>query len=82
MKIYIQFLTTLFFKSLLYVLSIMISLVFILNYLGELDFFQKIKIDTHFVLFLALLNSPSTLFEMMPFIILITSQIFCKTLQQ
>ena len=76
MKIYIQFLTTLFFKSLLYVLSIMISLVFILNYLGELDFFQKIKIDTHFVLFLALLNSPSTLFEMMPFIILITSQIF------
>tara|TARA_B100000900_G_scaffold410886_1_gene429526 strand:+ start:248 stop:1255 length:1008 start_codon:yes stop_codon:yes gene_type:complete len=54
----------------------MISLVFILNYLGELDFFQKIEIDTHFVLFLALLNSPSMLFEMMPFIILITSQIF------
>ncbi len=76
MKIYIRFLTTLFFKSLLYVLSIMISLVFILNYLGELDFFQKIEIDTHFVLFLALLNSPSMLFEMMPFIILITSQIF------
>ena len=38
----------------------MISLVFILNYLGELDFFQKIEIDTDFtIFFLALLNSPA-----------------------
>ncbi len=76
MKIYIKFLTTIFFKSLLYVLGIMFSLVFILNYLGELDYFQKIEIETQFTLFLALINSPAMIFDMAPFIILITSQIF------
>ena len=76
MKIYIKFLTALFFKSLLYVLGIIFSLVFILNYLGELDYFQKIEIETHFTLFLSLLNSPAMIFDMAPFIILITSQIF------
>ena len=76
MKVYIRFLTVIFFKSLLYVLGIMFSLVFILNYLGELDYFQKIEIETYFTLFLSLLNSPAMIFDMAPFIILITSQIF------
>jgi len=76
MKIYIKFLTNLYFKSLLYVLTVTTSLVFILNYLGELDFFQKIEIETHFALFLALLNSPAMIFDMAPFIILVTTQIF------
>ena len=76
MKIYIKFLTITYFKSLLYVLAIMISLVFILNYLGELDFFQKIEVESEFTLFLSLLNSPSMIFDMSPFIVLITVQIF------
>ena len=76
MKVYIKFLTILFLKSLIYVSTIIISLVFILNYLGELDFFQKIEVATYFTLFLALLNSPTMVFDMAPFIILITSQIF------
>ncbi len=76
MKTYIKFLTIIYFKSLIYVFGIMISLVFILNFLGELEYFQKIEIETHFTLFLALLNSPAMIFDMTPFIILITSQIF------
>ena len=52
MKIYIKFLTITYFKSLLYVLAIMISLVFILNYLGELDFFQKIEVESNFLIFI------------------------------
>ena len=76
MKIYIKFFTYLFFKSLLYVSSVLISLVFILNFLGELDFFQKIEVDSFFTIFLALLNSPAMIFDMFPFIFLITSQIF------
>ncbi len=76
MKVYIKFFTNLFFKSLLYVTSVMISLVFILNYLGELDFFQNINVGSNFAIFLALLNSPSMIFDMFPFIFLITSQIF------
>ena len=76
MQTYIKFLTSIYFRSLFYVLGVMISLVFILNYLGELDFFQKIEIGTNFTLFLALLNSPTMVFDMAPFIILITSQVF------
>ena len=75
-KVYIKFFSNLFIKSLLYVVGVMISLVFILNYLGELDFFQNINIDSSFTIFLALLNSPDMIFEMFPFIFLITSQIF------
>ena len=76
MKIYIKFFTYLFLKSLLYVSGVLISLVFILNFLGELDFFQKIEVDTFFTIFLALLNSPAMIFDMFPFIFLITAQIF------
>ena len=76
MSTHIKFFTYLFFKSLFYVLGIMISLVFILNFLGELDFFQKIEIETYFTIFLALLNSPAMIFDMFPFIFLITAQIF------
>ena len=76
MKVYIKFFTNLFLKSFAFVLGIVICLVFILNYLGELDFFQNIKIDTYFTIFLALLNSPDMIFEMFPFIFLITFQIF------
>mgnify|MGYP001334731495 CR=1 FL=1 len=76
MRVYIKFFTYIFFKSFTYVLGVMISLVFILNYLGELDFFQKMEIETSFTLFLALLNSPAMIVDMSPFIILITAQIF------
>ena len=76
MRIYIRFLASIFFKSFFYVLGVMITLVFILNYLGELDFFQKLEIESSFTLFLALLNSPAMIFDMSPFIILITAQIF------
>ena len=76
MSTYIKFFTFLFFKSLFYVIGIMVSLVFILNFLGELDFFQKVEVETYFTIFLALLNSPAMIFDMFPFIFLITAQIF------
>ena len=76
MKVYIKFLTYTFFKSLLYVFLIMISLVFILNLLSELEFFKELNVEIYFPLFLALLNSPSTIFEMFPFVFIITTQLF------
>ena len=76
MSTYIKFFFILFFKSLIYVLTVMICLVFILNLLGELEFFRNTNADIYFTLFLAFLNSPSMIFEMFPFIFLITSQLF------
>ena len=76
MRVYIKFLSYTYFKSLLYVFSIMICLVFILNLLSELDFFKNIETDIYFPMFLSALNSPAMMFEMFPFIFLITTQLF------
>ena len=76
MTVYIKFLSSTFLKSLLYVLGVTLSLVFVLNFLGELDFFQNKQIDTRFTVFLAILNSPALIFDMFPFIFLIASQLF------
>ena len=54
----------------------MFSLVFILNVLSELEFFKNIDVVTNFTLFLSILNSPSMIFEMLPFIFLLTTQFF------
>ena len=76
MKTYIKFLLFVFFKSFFYVILITFSLVFILNILSELDFFKDIDVKIDFTLLLALLNSPSMIFEMFPFIFLISTQLF------
>lgn len=76
MKTYIKFLCLTFFKSFFYVSLVLLFLVFILNILSELDFFKNINVSINFTLFLSLLNSPSMLFEMFPFIFLLTTQFF------
>tara|TARA_B100001057_G_scaffold458081_1_gene506976 strand:- start:3158 stop:4165 length:1008 start_codon:yes stop_codon:yes gene_type:complete len=54
----------------------MMSLVFILNLLSELEFFKNENVALSFTLFLSLLNSPVQIFELFPFILLITIQLF------
>ena len=76
MKVYIKFISIIFFKSLFYVFFVMTSLVFILNILSELEFFKDENVKISFTLFLSLLNSPAQIFEMFPFILLITIQLF------
>ena len=76
MKTFIKFISFTFFKSLLFVFLVMISLVYILNLLSELDFFKEINVEIYFPLFLSLLNSPDMIFEMFPFIFLISTQLF------
>ena len=76
MKVYIKFISTVFFKSLVFVFLIMISLIFILNLLSELEFLKNENVGLSFTLFLSLLNSPVQIFELFPFILLITIQLF------
>ena len=52
------------------------SLSFIINLLTELDHFKEINVSMNLPLFLSLLNSPSLMFEMLPFIYLLTAQLF------
>ncbi len=76
MKVYTKFISIIFFKSLLFVFLVMISLVFLLNLLSELEFFKDLNVDINFTIFLSLLNSPALIFEMFPFLLLITIQLF------
>ena len=76
MKIYIKFLVFSFLKSLIFVSFIIYVLIFILNILTEFEFFREINVQYYLPIYLSLINSPSLLFEMFPFIFLISSQVF------
>ena len=52
MKTYIKFLTTIFLKSFFYIILIIISLVFIINFLTELEFFKDINTNIFFTIYL------------------------------
>ena len=76
MKLKIKFLIKIFTRSFLFVSAIMFCLVIILNLLSELDFFKDMDVETYYPLFLSIINSPSMIFEMLPFIFLLTTQLF------
>ena len=76
MKTYIKFLINIFLKSFFYVLLIIFCLVFIINLLTELEFFKDINISIFYPVYLSLLNSPTMIFEIFPFILLLSTQLF------
>ncbi len=80
MKTYTQFLIRNYLTSLLNVFLVFFCLIFVLNLLSELEFFKKSEVDTFFPLYLSLINTPIFVFEMFPFIILISTQFFFNNL--
>ena len=76
MKTYIKFLTNNFLKSFLFIISIIFCLILLINILTELEFFKNIDVNIFFTVYLSLLTSPSMIFEIFPFIILISTQLF------
>ncbi|WP_256998108.1 LptF/LptG family permease, partial [Candidatus Pelagibacter communis] len=54
----------------------MFSLSIIINMLAEFEFFNEIEVPTFYPIYLSILNSPSLIFEMFPFIFLISTQLF------
>ena len=76
MKTYTKFLINGFIKSFFNVFLVMISLVFILNIFKEIEFFSNKEVNSLYPIYLSLMSSPSIIFEMFPFIFLITTQFF------
>ena len=76
MNTYTKFLVNGFIKSFFNVFFIMISLVFILNILKEIEFFNNKEVNSLYPIYLSLMSSPSIIFEMFPFIFLIATQFF------
>jgi lipopolysaccharide export system permease protein len=76
MKTYTKFLVNGFIKSFFNVFFIMISLVFILNILKEIEFFNNKEVNSLYPIYLSFMSSPTIIFEMFPFIFLIATQFF------
>jgi len=80
MNTYTKFLIKNYISSLLNVFFIFFCLIYILNLLTELEFFKQTDVKTYFPLYLSLINTPIFVFEMFPFIFLISTQFFFNTL--
>jgi len=76
MKLYIKFIINLFLRSFIFTFLIMFCLIFILNLLSEIDFFKNLNVNFFKPIYFTLLNSPALIFEMLPFIFLLTTQLF------
>ena len=75
-KIYQRYIIINFLKKFINVSLIFLSLIFILGILEEINFFKDIDVNFLTPYFLTLLNAPITLFEIFPFIFLISTQFF------
>ena len=80
MNTHTQFLIKNYIISLMYVFFVFFCLIFVLNILTELEFLKKSEVNTFFPLYLSLINTPMFVFEMFPFIFLISTQFFFSSL--
>ena len=76
MNTYTKYLVKTYLISLMNVFFIFFCLIYILNLLTELEFFKQTDVKTYFPLYLSLINTPMFVFEMFPFIFLISTQFF------
>ena len=76
MKTYIKFLINLFNISFLKIFIVFFVIILITNILEQVDFFKNIDLSFFYLFFLSLLNTPSVLFEILPFIFLLSTQVF------
>ena len=76
MKTYIKFLINLFNISLLKIFITFFIIILITNILEQIEFFKNIDLSFFYLFFLSILNTPSVLFEILPFIFLLGTQVF------
>ncbi len=75
-KIYQNYLIKNFISTLLKVTFVFYCLIFIMNIFEEINFFKDTESDIFMPLALTFLNAPSILYEIFPFIFLISTQFF------
>ena len=71
-----NYLIKLYLKNFFIVTLIFSSLVFVLNVLEEISFFNNLNLGIYYPLLFTFLNVPSIIFQIFPFIFLITTQFF------
>ncbi|MDA7755900.1 LptF/LptG family permease [Candidatus Pelagibacter sp.] len=75
-QIYQKYIIHSFLKNLFKVFIFFFALVVILNLFEEISFFKNVDVDFYFPVFITLLNVPSVLFDILPFIFLIATLLF------
>ena len=76
MKTYIKFLLSLFLNSFFKTFFIFFIIILITNIVEQIEFFKQVDFNFIYIIFLSFLNTPSITFEILPFIFLISTQIF------
>ena len=76
LKVYQNYISKQFLLTFLKTVFIFVTLAFILNIFEEINFFKDLNVSMGVPIFLTLLNIPSIIFEIFPFIFLITTQFF------
>ena len=76
MKTYIKFLINLFNVSFIKIFTIFFVIILITNILEQTESFKDIDLSFPYLVFLSFLNTPSVLFEILPFIFLLSTQVF------
>ena len=80
LKKYQSYLYSIFLKNFFLISFVFFCLVIIVNFFEEIRFAEKNNIDILYSVYLSLLNTPSLLFEIFPFIFLITVKTFYLSL--
>ena len=75
-KIYQSYLIKLFLKKILLISGLFFLLIFILGIFDEISYFKDLNVSIFFPILMTILSSPTTLFEIFPFIFLISTQFF------
>ena len=76
MKTYIKFLLNMFFNSFWKIFFLFFGIILITGILEEIEFFKNVDENFVYPILLSLLNTPSIIFEILPFILLISTQLF------
>ena len=80
LKQYQSYLTSLFLKKFIIVSFVFFCLVVVINFFEEVKFSEKYNTEIYYSIYLSFLNAPSLIFEIFPFIFLITVKIFYLSL--
>ncbi len=75
-KKYQSYIYSLFINRFLLVNFIFFCIIVIINFFDEIRFAEKYNAETYFIIYLSLLNAPSFIFEVFPFMFLISVKIF------
>ena len=75
-KKYEQYLVKLFLKNIFIIITVFLFLSFFLNIFEEIKYFENKENEIYYPIILTILNIPSILFELLPFIFLLGVMFF------